>query len=108
MSSVRARSPAPIIMKIKVAGIIYDVVRKTNEEMNGLIGTADFNRQIISINKEHTEQTQEIAFVHEILHIISDAYGINLSEEQVKILTHGLVAFYKENHEIMDFRSQTN
>ena len=94
-------------MKIKIAGIKYDVVYKTNEEMNGLIGTADFNKQIISINKEHTEQTQEIAFVHEVLHIISDAYGISLSEEQVKILTHGIIALNKDNNinEILDIRS---
>jgi Zn-dependent peptidase ImmA (M78 family) len=91
-------------MQIKIAGITYDIVYKTSEEMNGLIGTADFNRQLISINKEHTRQTQEIALVHELLHIVSDAYGVGLTEDQIKILTHGLVAFYKDN-EILDFRS---
>ena len=62
-------------MKIKVAGILYDVEYCSNEEIGGLIGSADFNRQLIRINKEHTEQTQEIAGVHEILHIISDEIG---------------------------------
>ena len=94
-------------MKIKVAGIYYDVVYKSNEEMNGLIGTADFNKQLISINREHTEQTQEIAFVHEVLHIISDVYGINLTEEQVRVLTHGIIGVCKDN-EIVDIRSKTN
>ena len=83
-------------MKIKVAGIYYDIVYKSNEEMNGLIGTADFNKQLISINREHTEQTQEIAFVHEVLHIISDVYGINLTEEQVRVLTHGIIGVCKD------------
>ena len=75
--------------------------------MNGLIGTADFNKQLISINREHTEQTQEIAFVHEVLHIISDVYGINLTEEQVRVLTHGIIGVCKDN-EIVDIRSKTN
>ena len=94
-------------MKIKVAGIYYDIVYKSNEEMNGLIGTADFNKQLISINREHTEQTHEIAFVHEVLHIISDVYGINLTEEQVRVLTHGIIGVCKDN-EIVDIRSKTN
>ena len=94
-------------MKIKVAGIYYDIVYKSNEEVNGLIGTADFNKQLISINREHTEQTQEIAFVHEVLHIISDVYGINLTEEQVRVLTHGIIGVCKDN-EIVDIRSKTN
>ena len=70
-----------------------------------LIGTADFNKQLIRINKDHTEQTQEIAAVHELLHIISDAYGIGLTEEQIKILTHGIIALYKDN-ENLDLRSK--
>ena len=92
-------------MKIKVAGILYDVEYCSNEEMGGLIGSADFNRQLIRINNEHTEQTQEIAVVHELLHIISDAYGIGLTEEQIKILTHGIIALYKDN-ENLDLRSK--
>ena len=92
-------------MKIKVAGILYDVEYCSNEEMGGLIGTADFNKQLIRINKDHTEQTQEIAAVHELLHIISDAYGIGLTEEQIKILTHGIIALYKDN-ENLDLRSK--
>lgn len=94
-------------MILKIAGLDYDVIYKSNDEMNGLIGTADFNKQLISINKEHTEQTQQIALVHEILHILSDAYGVSLSEEQIKILTHGIVALCKDNdlYEKLDTRS---
>ena len=93
-------------MKIKISGVIYDIVYKTNEEMNGLIGTADFNRQLISINETHTKQTQKIALVHEILHLIDETYGTGLTEQQIKILTHGIIAFSEEN-EILDIRSTT-
>ena len=84
---------------IKVAGITYQILFKTTEEMNGLVGSANFNSQEIWINQDHTQQTQKIAIWHEIIHIVSDAYGLNLSEEQVKIGTHALIAFAAENPE---------
>lgn len=87
-------------MHVKVAGIDYNIVQKTNAEMQDRIGLADFNGQEISINKEHTNQTKTIAFYHEIIHIISDAYGLSLTEQQVKIGTHALLAFLAENTNI--------
>ena len=86
---------------IKIAGITYKIVLNTTEDMKGLIGTADFNKQLISINKDHTEQTQRIAVYHEILHLLSDAYGLKLTEEQVKIGTHALIAFVEENKDLL-------
>jgi Zn-dependent peptidase ImmA (M78 family) len=86
---------------IKIAGIDYSIVLKSTEEMNGLIGTADFNKQLISINHDHTEQTQRIAVFHEVLHIVSDAYGLNLTEEQVKIGTHAFIALIEDNRELL-------
>jgi len=86
---------------IRIAGIDYSIVLKTTEEMNGLIGTADFNRQLISINKDHTQQTQKIAVFHEVLHLVSDAYGLNLTEEQVKIGTHAFIALIEDNKDLI-------
>ncbi len=86
---------------IKIAGIDYSIVLKSTEEMNGLIGTADFNKQLISINKDHTPQTQRIAAFHEVLHLVSDAYGLNLTEEQVKIGTHAFIALIEDNKELI-------
>ena len=91
-------------MHVKISGLNYEVVYKTTEETNGLVGFADFNKQLIVINKDHTPQTQKIALLHEILHIVDETYGTGLNEQQVKILTHGLLALFKEN-EILDFRS---
>ena len=84
-------------MDIKVAGITYSIVEKTNEEMGGRLGLADFNSQLISINKDFTDQTKKIAIYHEIIHILSEAYGLNLTETQVKIGTHALLAFLDDN-----------
>ena len=88
---------------IKIAGIDYNIALKSSEEMGGLIGTADFNRQLISINKEHTEQTKRIALFHEILHLLSDAYGLELTEQQVKIGTHAFIAFVEDNKKLLNY-----
>ena len=86
-----------IMDKILISGITYDIRYLPTESMNGLIGTADFNRQLISINSDHTEQTKKVALIHEVLHIISETYGLDLSEHQVKILTHGVISVLSEN-----------
>lgn len=65
--------------------------------MQGNVGLANFNTQEIWINKSVTEQTQHIARTHEVLHILSDSYNLQLTETQVKYLTHALVAFFNDN-----------
>lgn len=82
---------------IKIAGVYYQVRERSDEEMEGRLGTADFNRQLISINGEHTTQTKRIAIVHEVVHILSDAYGIKLTEQQVVMSAHALIAFLTDN-----------
>lgn len=88
-------------MKFRIAGIDYAVIEKSTDDMNGLVGSADFNHQIISINRDCTEQTQEIALLHEVLHIVDAAFNVGLSEEQVRVLTHGLLALVKDNQAVL-------
>ena len=87
-------------IKIRIAGLDYDIKYKSGNEMGGNLGLANFNNQEISINQDATEQTKMIAVVHEILHIISDSYNLKMTEEQVKFLTHALIAFRHDNPEI--------
>jgi hypothetical protein len=84
---------------IKVAGIEYTIEEHAPDVMGGRLGLADFNAQHISINQSATPQTKKIAIYHEIMHIISDAWGLGLTESQVKIGTHALIAFLAENPE---------
>ena len=86
--------------KFNVAGISYSVEHLPSEAMGGNIGLADFNKQKISINSDHTEQTQKLACIHEIIHIVDKAYNLKLTEEQVTYGAHALYAFLKENAEI--------
>jgi Zn-dependent peptidase ImmA (M78 family) len=86
---------------MKIGGIYYEVLHKTSEEMNGNVGLADFNRQEISINTNHTMQTQRIALVHEVLHILDNTYNLKLTEEQVTFTAHALVSFIEDNKDFL-------
>ena len=83
--------------KVVIAGLTYDINYKPGDEMGGNLGLANFNQQEISINETATPQTQQVAVLHEVLHIISDSYNLKMTEEQVKILTHGIIAFKRDN-----------
>jgi hypothetical protein len=87
---------------IKISGIIYSIEELSPEEMNGSIGLADFNQQRIMINSNFNSQTKMIARWHEMIHIIDTVYGTNLTEEQVVILTHGLLAAFLDNPDFLD------
>lgn len=84
-------------MTIKICGLSYQILTKSSDEMQGNIGLANFNTQEISINETFSKQTQHVAKMHEVLHILSDSYNLQLSESQVKYLTHALVAFIEDN-----------
>jgi hypothetical protein len=84
---------------VRIAGINYsiDFVDPSQMVTGGGIGEADFNNQAIRINKNVSEQTKQIAIVHEVVHMIDHAYMTKLSEEQVVVFTHGLVQLLKDN-----------
>lgn len=84
---------------VRIAGIDFsiEVCDPSQMQDGGRLGEADFNRQVIRINNTVTDQTKQIATVHEVLHMIDHAYGTNLTEQQVVIFTHGLVQFLKDN-----------
>ena len=85
---------------MKISGILYNVDYLSDEEMKGNIGLADFNKQRIMINHDHTSQTQRIALLHETLHILDSTYGLGLTEKQVVHLTHALVGLVTDNPEL--------
>ena len=88
--------------KVKISGIDYSIVMKSPEEMGGNIGLANFNNQEISINQSMTAQTIKIAKWHEVIHILDHAYDLGMTEKQVKIFTHALVALLEDNPNIVE------
>ena len=88
------------MLDVKIAGLTYSILEKDNYEMNS-IGLANFNTQEIWINNSHTKQTQFLAKIHEVLHIIDNVYGTELTEKQVTILAHGIAAFIIDNDQVI-------
>jgi hypothetical protein len=86
---------------VRISGILYQVDYLSDEEMKGNIGLADFNKQRIMINRDHTLQTQRIAKLHETLHILDSTYGLGLTENQVVHLTHALIGLSTDNPELV-------
>jgi len=91
-----------MIDKIKICGLQYSIQYKSNEEMEGRIGLANFNTQEIWINNNHTPQTKRIALYHEVLHMLDHAYNLKLTEEQVVFTTHAIIACISDNPEIFN------
>ena len=87
-------------MNLKICGLNYEVLYKSSDEMQGNIGLARFNDQQIWIGNCFSAQTQKIALWHETLHILSDAYNLKMNEEQVKFLTHALIALLEDNPDL--------
>ena len=98
----RRRSARELSIHIKIVGIIYEILFKTQEEMQGNIGLARFNDQEIWINETCSSQTKKIALWHETLHILSDSFNLKMNEEQVKIATHALLALLEDNPGIVE------
>jgi len=86
---------------VRISGIQYAIKFKSPEEMGGLIGSANFNAQEICINNAFTVPTQQIAILHEILHILSDSYNLKMDEEAVKFTTHALLAILLDNPRLL-------
>jgi len=89
-------------MEVKISGITFHIHEKDPEHMNGLVGMAMFNAQEMWINSASTPQTKMIGRWHEIIHMLDRAYGTKLTEEQVTIFTHALVAFLQDNKDIVN------
>lgn len=45
-----------------------------------------YDRQMINLRKENSEEQNKVTLIHEVLHGISEMYNLNLSEDIVKRL----------------------
>jgi hypothetical protein len=87
---------------IKISGINYTIEELPPEALDGNVGQADFNRQRILINNTMSPQTKMIARWHEMIHLVDTIYGVELTEEQVVKLTHGVLAVFLDNPSLLD------
>ncbi len=88
--------------KLNICGFEYTVeIREIDN--NDIFGQHNQTRcQILiaadGVNKQKKEQT----FIHEILHAIDCAVGVDLKEKQVTTLSRGLYQVLKDNNLLKD------
>lgn len=88
-----------MIDKIRIAGIDYAITHTKTPEIENVLAFIDFNRNIIQVNSNFPQETQQQSLLHEIAHGVSYAYGVNLTEEQVGAFSRGFYAVMKDNPE---------
>ena len=81
--------------KIKVGGLVFRV-----KDVSGLAdyGSTDFDRQIILIKKELTDDNKESTLYHEIVEIINNTYDLNLSHQTIQTIEASIFQIIKDNY----------
>lgn len=67
----------------------------------GAMGRCNTVKQTIAINNSMPKDSQNSTIIHEVVHYISDLYGMSLSEEQVSTLSICWFDFLKTNPDFM-------
>lgn len=85
--------------RVKVGWKDYEVVL-TEARLNSgaeLYGQIDHDAQIITLRGTSTHDQLCATLLHEVLHAVSDMYGLGLEEKLVEDLTNALYTVYKDN-----------
>ena len=84
--------------RIRFMGYTFRVVQETehteDEERYGLI---DYRTQTIQLNRNTSDERKQETLVHELIHLVLDFTKVELEEDDVGRLGHGLYAILKEN-----------
>ena len=89
----------PIPNKVKVGWKTYDVIL-ADPTLNGgdeLYGQIDYDRCTITLRAAASPDQQRATLVHELLHAVSNMYGLDLNEKLVTDLANALYCVYKDN-----------
>lgn len=85
---------------LKIGGHIYQVIQKHNcktDEGSICCGRHSGAEEIIEINPDYPEGTQESTLIHEILEAINWSSEIGLEHRQISALETGLYQVLKDN-----------
>ena len=75
---------------IQILGKEYAILRLSDVEMGGDMGTSDQGRAVIRINKDKTQDQQEETLLREVIHMVSQELVLDISEETTARLAVGL------------------
>lgn len=85
--------------QIKIGWKTYVVLVKPTALNSGeeLFGQIDYAASTITLREGNTQAQSECTLIHEMLHGISDMYGLDLEEKTVTVLANALYAVIKDN-----------
>lgn len=72
-------------------------ISKSHAEIKNNFGYLDEDNNIIYITPDATDEQQRSTLLHEIIHLVGMANGLNLSEHTVLCLESGLFGAYNGN-----------
>ena len=67
------------------------------EDWDVLYGSSNPRQLVIRVMTDCAPDQQDETFFHECIHALSFAYGLGLTENQVRVLGASLTAFLKDN-----------
>ena len=75
-------------MKINILGLDYEVIAKNNPIINNEVvnGYISYQKNEIVINENIPKQRQNVTTLHEIIHGILDALGLNVNSENENLV----------------------
>lgn len=84
--------------RVKVGWKNYDVVLTESRLNSGaeLYGQINYDAQVITLRENSTHDQLCTTLLHEVLHAVSDMYGLGLEED----LANALYTVYKDNIEL--------
>ena len=88
--------------RVKIGWKVYQVKKDVAGQslvMGGdlLYGDINYSTQEIHLNKDFSKAQQKATLVHEIVHGISDMYGLGFEEETVEVFSNALYATMQDN-----------
>ena len=98
---------------VKIGWKRYDI-QFAEERLNSgqeLFGQIDYQTCKITLRGRNTQEQDECTLIHEILHGVSEMYGLNMEEELVERLANALYTLLVDNEttvkEVFGVKMQT-
>ena len=99
MSATRERK-TPRWRMARICGVNHTIVYKTEREMPDELGQCHSDHQEIWLSENLTHESMINTLLHECLHTIDHAYGLDMTERQINVMATALIAFARDNPEL--------
>lgn len=99
--------PTPTqLIALDIFGLHYDVVWSPPTLTPDRLGHSDSEHQEIVIRADLRGQQCLDTLLHELIHAVSHATGVEISEQQTHITALGLASIVRTNPELLDWMAQ--